>query len=302
MLALIGDVTQATAFRYAATDDRGIRLDGLDVAGDGQGGYVGVYHALVGDVLVLCLARSADLLTWTWERDLEVGAAQGTLARQVDGVWVAAYEKTLRDGVHLQFRRYPSLDTLLSGAPDREFTAPLTLAPTAEGTPDIVVATPAEIRVGLHYYREAQVDRQASGVLSDWSRWRVEDEPELNAAFDALGVRGNVGDRDRITFGGQRFVVHEAQLVPGDWGRWRTWLRDEASGRIVPLELRTHGGSLAFGNPAVTSVTAPSGAPALVMTAFLFHEGAAPGEAGELVFYRETGPPPDPPEPAPPEG
>jgi hypothetical protein len=34
-------------------------------------------------------------------------------------------------------------------------------------------------------------------------------------------------------------------------------------------------------------VTAPSGKPAIVVTQFVFSEGAAPGEAGSLVYFKE---------------
>jgi len=53
--------------------------------------------------------------------------------------------------------------------------------------------------------------------------------------------------------------------------------------------VRTHGGSTAFGNPTASTVKAPSGAPALVVTMFIPKTGAAPGEPGELVYFREYG-------------
>jgi len=53
------------------------------------------------------------------------------------------------------------------------------------------------------------------------------------------------------------------------------------------LNVKTHKGSTAFGNPAVTMLTSPNGRPARLVTYFIFSQGAASGEGGELVFYRE---------------
>ncbi len=55
---------------------------------------------------------------------------------------------------------------------------------------------------------------------------------------------------------------------------------------MTKLNIRTHGVSSSFGNPTATVITDPSGFRAVVMTLFLFSEGAAPGEAGELIYYR----------------
>jgi hypothetical protein len=133
-------------------------------------------------------------------------------------------------------------------------------------------------------HRDAQVDRQAVGVLTDFASWRTEPAPALDALFEAIPARGNVGDRDALAFEGFDFAVYEAQLEADDWSTWRTYLHDPSAGRIDALPMRTHGGSRAFGNPSVSAVTAPDGSPALVVTQFLFHEGAAPGEAGELLY------------------
>lgn len=287
LLSLLGDVTAASAYRYGLTDDVGARLDGLE---DGDGGYLGISHTLVGSSFTPRLATSPDLLRWTHRVNLDTSAAQGTLGRLPDGSWLASYEKAAGAQVRIRFRHYPTLADLLAGSFDRELTAPLTLAPTAEGTPDIqaIKLDPdldhSEIRVGMHYYRDAQVDRQAVGVLTDFVSWRTERAPALDALFEAIPARGNVGDRDALPFAEFDFVVHEAQLEAGDWSAWRTYLRDPNAGRIDPLPMRTHGGSGSFGNPSVSAVTAPNGAPALVVTQFLFHEGAAPGEAGELLY------------------
>ena len=99
-----------------------------------------MYHSLIGASFRLRLAVSDDLLAWHHEVDLDDGAAQGTIAA-FGGGWVVAYEKRLADGIHIRVRSYASEDDLLAGRYDQQFTAPLTLSPSAEGTPSITSVT-----------------------------------------------------------------------------------------------------------------------------------------------------------------
>ena len=46
----------------------------------------------------------------------------------------------------------------------------------------------------------------------------------------------------------------------------------------------THGGSTAFANPTATMLRDPAGRDALMVTLFVPMEGAAPGEAGSLLY------------------
>jgi photosystem II stability/assembly factor-like uncharacterized protein len=46
----------------------------------------------------------------------------------------------------------------------------------------------------------------------------------------------------------------------------------------------THGGSTAFANPTATMLRDPEGRDALMATLFVPMEGAAPGEAGSLLY------------------
>jgi hypothetical protein len=99
--------------------------------------------------------------------------------------------------------------------------------------------------------------------------------------------RGSIGDRDQIILDGVRLELQEAQYVPGDYSSWRTFLIDPRSGTPQPLEIATGGGSRAFGNPTATELTAPDGRPAVLVTMYVFAEGAARSEAGPLVYYVE---------------
>ena len=77
------------------------------------------------------------------------------------------------------------------------------------------------------------------------------------------------------------------QYVKGDFGSWRLYLHNWQTGTAAYLPVTTHGGSTAFANPTITLVTSPAGKPAVVATLFVPTEGAAPGEAGQLIYFRE---------------
>ena len=178
--------------------------------------------------------------------------------------------------------------TLLAARVSRSIDLPHTLVPAvgAEGTPDIRSVNLrgsidlSTIRIGFHYFRDGKADRQAAGVLTDFEHWRTVRVPQIDAA---VGVRGNVGDRDTVTLGGQRLTLVEGQGTPGDFGTWRIYLWDGRTARH--MDIRTDAGSIAFANPTVSRVRAPSGAPAIVVTLFIPQEGARGGESGVLVYY-----------------
>jgi hypothetical protein len=282
----LGDVTRADGRRYAAIDDRALPLDGLKIIESSPGAYVGIYHSLDAGEFRLKVATSRDLLNWRWRADLDTGAAQGAIAKAADGSYVVAYEHSTPGRVQLRFRSYDSLDKLLAGAFSREFTAPLTLAPTAEGTPNIESADAHRITVGFHDYRDADVDRQAQGTLTDFSTWSASAAPALDDLFAPFQVKGNIGDRDWFELDGHAYALQEAQTTKNDWGSWRTYLVDRESNAAFPLEMKTAGGSRAFGNPTATVVTAPDGEPAIVVTQYVFSEAAAPAEAGSLIYFK----------------
>jgi hypothetical protein len=297
LLDLISDVTAASAAVYGARDDAGHAMDTVKVVADGAGGYLGIYHTGTGHGFDVHLATSGDLVTWRHRVRLETQASQPTIAAVPGGGFLTAVEA----GGHgrpawLRLRRYPDLDRLLSGEADATFDAPHTLAPRhrlAEGTPNIYRVTPAAstVDIGFHYLRRRfplwfGVDRQARGTLVDFRRWSTRREPDLDAAVAAQGVAGNIGGRDYFTWRGRPYSLIEGQLRPRRWETWRVFLYDWSARTAYPVPIRTAAGSVSFGNPTLTVLTAPSGRPAIVVTAYLFPAGAAPGEAGPLLYYR----------------
>lgn len=334
LASIVERVDRTTAYRYRAKDNRGALLDGLKVL-QVDGTNLGLYHAPSRDGRFnVYLATSDDLIEWKRRTTIDAGASQPTIALLPSGGIVVAYEKvslvelgplssitdTLEsivgpildrpeDRIRIRFRFYRTVKALLHGQFAREFTAPRRLSPTAEGTPNITkvkqtrgLLSRSRIEVGLHYFADldgngtSDADRQATAVLTGFSKWRATPAPQLDDALMRApfvhseftqAPRGNIGDRDQIVFDGVRLDLQEAQYVAGDFSSWRPFLIDPRGGVPRPLQIVTHGGSRSFGNPTATALKAPSGRDAVLVTVYVFSEGAAPNEIGPLIYYRE---------------
>ena len=287
---LIDRLADATAFRYGAADDLGRSMDTADIVWISEAGrFAAVYHTPSGDgrTFLVQLATSTDLLTWTWQATLATSASQATLARASDGGYVAAWEQA-PDPIHIQLAWYPSWRALLEAAPAREFSAPITTPACGEGTPSIEGASSRRVDLTFHYHADCARDREAKGS-TDWRSWRAQTRPSLDRALQRAGAAGLLGDRDEIEFEGHDLMLVEGQLQPNDPGSWRTFLYDGETGQADPLAIRTHGGSRSFSNPTISEIRINDRA-AILVTLYLFTEGAAPGEAGELIYYRTMRP------------
>jgi acid phosphatase type 7 len=299
--AALENVTAATAHRYGARDNVGNSMETLKIVQSPAGGYLGVYHTRSKGVLSVRIAVSTNLLQWTYRAMLDTHASQPTLAALSDGGFLLVEEADNKglgtpERTWLRFRHYPNLQALLTSRFDRSFDAPHTLVPAnsgAEGTPSIDQAKLAPdldhstIAVGFHYFKDGRADRQASGTLVNFSSWTTRARTDSDAALKAQGVSGNIGDRDVVSYQDATAEIIEARATKAS--AWQVYLYDQSTKRATPLRVRTHKGSKSFANPTVTSLRAPSGAPALVFTLFLPLTGAAHGEAGELIYYREYG-------------
>ncbi len=294
---IIRDVIGSTGHRYALRDSVGNTMDTLKIIANPSGGYLGVYHR--GDEVKL--ATSVDLLTWIFRVTLDPQATQPTICTLPTGGFLTAVEfnNQVGSGGQVRLRHYPTIAALLSGSFNRERTIPRTLSACNEGTPTIISAslTPdidhSVIDLAFHFQRNCDVDRQARGVLTNFSTWSATADPVtdngLIAAAAAQGriVNGNIGDRDTTVFDNIRLSVHEIQYTKGDFGSWRVYLHNWQTGGYDYQPILTHRGSTAFANPSITTLTSPSGKPAVVCSVFVPSEGAAPGEGGQLVYFRE---------------
>ena len=294
---IVGDVVGSTGHRYAVTDSAGHPMDTVKIIAHPAGGYLAIYHT--GDEVHL--ATGTDLLTWTFRRTLDPQATQPTIQAMPTGGFLTAVEfnDQAGSGGRVRLRHYPHLGALLDGDHDHTRTVDRTLSACNEGTPNITAVSLSSdidhsvIDLGFHYHRNCDVDRQARGTLTDFTHWRTGTDRSADhalisaAATQGQVVRGNIGDRDTLEFDGVRYTVHEVQFRKNDFGSWRVFLRHSQTGAAAYLPITTHRGSTAFANPTATHLAGPSGSPALVVTMFLPTEGAAPGEGGQLIYYRE---------------
>ncbi|HEX4110303.1 MAG TPA: hypothetical protein VHX88_19390 [Solirubrobacteraceae bacterium] len=312
LASLIDDVPAAST-DFDDLDSTGLGVDAIKVIpSDTPGTYLGVYHVENPDgEYDVRVATSTNLLNWADPTRLAANASQATIAALPNGAYLVAYEKTrlLNPNVsHIVLRVYADQQLLLLGIPAGEYSVPNTLSAEHEGTPSINSVAfgptspllgglpladlgPSSITVGFHYdVASLGVDREAQGTLTDFDSWSAAPYAPLNDAFGS--ARGNVGGRDELSFLGWPFTVVEAQSVKNDFASWRVYLYDDTGGSVTPLTPHTPGGSVAFGNPKVTVLTDPAGQRALVVSLFVFSQGAgvqASGatEAGSLVYYRE---------------
>jgi hypothetical protein len=283
---LAGDVREADGHRYAATDDTGRTMDAAEIAQAPDGTYLAVYHTTLADGRFhAALATSTDLRTWTRRHDFGAGSSQPSLAADDKDGYVVAYEKDPDN--HIAVRGYPDLGALLAGRADRTYDAPRTLSSCAEGTPDITSARGDTIELTGHYRAECDTDRQLRARLTDFTTWHTEPDKRLDRALQAWGTGGNIGDRSLLELGGKRLVLIEGQRWRNEFGSWRTYAYDPGTGRADRVTLRTHGGSRAFANPSATLITDPDGRPALLVSLFVPREESAPGESGQLIYWRE---------------
>jgi hypothetical protein len=293
LAGLLGDVRSATAFRYDAHDSLGNRMDTAKVIASPTGGYLAVYHS----GQTCHLATSTDLMAWTHQAVIDQPATQPTIAATPDGGLLTAAEFNDGHGGQLRIRYWPTLEALLAGRPAREFLAPRMLSACNEGTPSIRQVSfdagvdASRIELGLHYHRNCQVDRQARATLTGFQEWTATTNPQLDAAVEraaaAAGeqIGGNIGDRDHLRYRGKDYDLVEGEGRRDDFASWRVYLYDRSAGSAQQLNIVTHGGSTAFANPTATVLRDPAGRQAVMLTLFVPMEGAAPGEAGSLLYH-----------------
>lgn len=289
-------VGRATA-KFGLHDNLGCPMATLKVVAGGEG-YLGVYHCLIAGRYNIRLATSTDLVHWAYQAELDVHASQPTLQPLSDGSYLLADEADNGGSSSpgrrwLRFQHYPSLSALMAAHPDRTFNAPHTVtAPTrgAEGTPNIYAATlrrgiaRSRIDVGFHYLIHG-LDRQARGILTDFTSWSAQPDDSLDAALTNAGLTGKHGDRDSIALGSSTLTVLEAQDRPGS-SLWQVVVFDGTTQPARIVDIQTPGRSRSFANPTLTLLRLPSGQRGMVTTMYLPRTGSAPKETGELIYFQ----------------
>nr|MDO8116670.1 hypothetical protein [Candidatus Sigynarchaeota archaeon] len=293
------NVTTSTHYKYHAIDDQGNGLDCLDIIEYSVGLYYGVHHHYNGSNFEVHLVNSTNLLDWTFVTVLAYRASMPDLYHdEMSGQFFLAHEQwNMTDGgspCQISIKSYQNISALLASKPSRVFQAPSTLS-NLEGTPNIhaIGSNGTVVQMTVHYNtQEDGLDHVAIASLAGFNTtgtpaWFANPWVSYNRNITCLGVEGHIGARYNGTLAGQSFLLQEVQLVRDDWSKWQQWFYNETSMQFTPLMINTHGGSVSFTNPhfAVVSMPGNPTSQCVFMTHFLPYQGAAPGEAGQCIYY-----------------
>ncbi len=273
--------------QYGLRDSAGNAMHTMKViATSSAPAYIAIYHSCATSPCHVLLASSGDLRTWTYRATLQTDGSQPTIKRLSDRSYLVAYEAVPS---HLAVVWYSSLSNLLAGVAGSRFDVPDSLG-TCQGTPNIYSPVSykglshSKFHIGFHWSKCAN-DREGTGTLTNFTTWSASSSTWLDTALDNAGAAGKHGDRDAVWHGGQLYDVVEGTTNPvyssADWRLYSYGFTENAA---VQIPVRTAGGSTAFANCTVTSLTGPGGIRDLVISIFIFSKGAAPGEGGELLY------------------
>jgi hypothetical protein len=287
---------------YNALDDRGLPLDVLDPIADPRGGYLGVYHSSRGAggpqarIFDVRLAHSTDLVHWDRLRVLVPQASMATLRAipGTDGYLLAVERSGRHDTVALAY--YPSLAAVLGGRASSDVDLPLRFSRLANGTPAFLRIAwnggmaRSVVTLSFHYLVRAGVDREATGVVRGFGRnWRAQRDTGTDQLLLRAGFAGNHGGQRLFVAAGRPWRILEAQVRPQDFATWHLLLLGPGARSLQPLTLHLRDGTrrASFGNPVVSVLPAPNDrGHVLVMTVFVFSNGPAAADAGELIYLR----------------
>jgi hypothetical protein len=311
----------ATDAKYHAVDNQGNPMQSpsiIQMTGESYA-YAAVYHTPYsvtgGFRYKINLAVSDDLIHWTFVRTLIDNADMPKIVEVSGSDWVLiAHEQWLGASVastapcQVAFALFYDLGDLMNGTIRASWIAPQ-YESDLNGTPSIynaqLVSNGGEYVVngqfGFHYWNGTR-DVNAFTTIDNLfdPQGGTVSYPATATGYNNLlinaGVSGNIGQRDTLVTTSGRYNIQEGNIgTPAtSWNNWRIWLYTFAgsaqyptgNGNLVMLSPQTSHGSYSFGNPSVSVVDNPDGnGHALVISYFIFSQGAAPGEAGSLIYY-----------------
>lgn len=303
--SVVENVKLAVSYKYGSRDDIGNSMDTAKIIEidnpTSSYKYLAVYHTLISGVFKSSIADSTDLINWRFRKVLDNNASQATIFKLSNDGFLVALEASSPGTNHLRVNYYSNINNLLNNIIDRSIDIPQTLSTCAEGTPNIYsvtfsnpsspIITQSIIDIGFHYYKPnltgggCDVDRQARGILTNFTTWNSIVETAINTSIESFGVKGNIGDRDYTIFNGVPYNIIEGQYIKNDFGSWKCFLWNWQTRTASQLNIQTHKGSLSLANPTYTKVRLPDGRTGMVVCIFIFSQNSATGEAGELIYY-----------------
>lgn len=271
--------------KHGLKDNRDIGMDVLRIVkADEDFTYLGVSHYMVSDGhFKLCLSGSNDLRSWTYIADIGDRAHQGDIEKWNGGYIVANEQDVLQGSNNIQVRFFPSYEDLKKNNPAYDKSIQRTLAPSAEGTPDIrkiegESASSSYLLIGFHYYEDKIKDQLAFGILKNFSEWKAWKDVISNYNIQKMGYAGNIGGREYFNYSNSNYGLQEAQITSGDWGAWRVLFGNGIF--YYSLHPVTSLSSISFANPGISCV----GTNTFAVTYFMHAAGNDPQETGELIY------------------
>lgn len=269
-------------------DNRNIGMDVLRITKSEEDFlYLGVSHYLVNNnQFNLSLSGSNDLKNWTFITDLGSRAHQGDIEKWGNAYIIANEQDEIAGSNNIQIRFFSSYEDLKENNPSYNKSIQRTLAPSAEGTPDIrriegESASDLYILIGFHYYEDRVRDQLAFGILKSFNEWKSWKDIVSNSNIQKMGYRGNIGGREYFGYSNSNYVLQEAQLSQGDWGAWRLLL---GNGMFYhTLKPITALRSISFANPGVFSIDNKK----FAITSFMHSDVNKTAEAGELIYFTD---------------
>lgn len=324
LIYYLSNPIHATGHKYGAKDSAGNAMQCvsvIDIVGQ-TAKYAAVYHAPhnaagKGFRYKIHLATSNDLINWTHVRVLADNADMPKITKVGNGAWIVmTHEQWMSQGdsgqsqspSQISFKIFYDSADLLNGTIRSTWTAGQYKS-DLNGTPSFYDTSLVQVdgywcvkgTIGFHFWDGT---RDSNGKASfarlahpqGGTSWSPSITTGYNNKLIAAGVTGNIGQRDTAVVSSGRYNVQEGNVgIPTySWDKWRIWLYTyedsyvypTGTGTLLQLSPQTHGGSCSFGNPGVSFVNRPNGCgQAMFVSLFIFAEGAAPGEEGNLIYY-----------------
>jgi hypothetical protein len=272
------------------------------------------------------LALSNDLINWTFRRQLIANSSMPKIGRVRGSDWiVVTHEAWLgrpgrwspitafspsRKPQRVEFKLFYNDRDLVDGMVRSSYQLPRYLN-DLNGTPNIYdmhlkrygAYYVVDGQYGFHYWNGNRDVNAATTILQMFNpiggtQAYTSTTTNYNNRYSPFGVTGNIGQRDTIVTKSKRYVIQEANKGRGgtDFDKWRIFLypftetTNYPTGASQPIELtvRTHAGSTSIGNPGVSVVKSPDGnGHVMVVSYFIFSQGARGGEAGPVIYYHK---------------
>jgi len=253
--------------------------------------YLAVFHNPINSTqFATYLGHSANLRFWHTLGQIHSPAAQPDIRILPDDSVIYAEEYNPSGRPYIRVHYYGNvagtgvtgLRALISNpatAPTSAVALPRTPFAKADGTPEFGrisysgSISSSELEITHHDFYLGQRDLQSDGTLTDFKDWSSSSDSTINNLVTSAGGNGKIGDRDIFKVGSEVYEVVEAQVNPtslNDYGSWRLFLIDRTKSIIQKLSPMLDGGAQSLGNPTVSFLTLPNGAPALVFTFFIF--------------------------------